>query len=138
MMLVPCYLAPSLIEGLGVFSSAHIKKGDVIWRFDPRFDQLIRRDDIAAAPAHVQEFFERYTYEMPDYPDCVVLDADEGRFMNHSDRPNADFSSHDVGIATRDIPAGEEITCDYRVLESRELVFQGPRHKLARNGAVHA
>jgi SET domain-containing protein len=34
--------------------------------------------------------------------------------MNHSFKPNTDFSFPDSGIAIRDIAVGEEITCDYR------------------------
>lgn len=130
MMLVPCYLAPSAIEGLGVFATVDIKKGDVVWRFDDRFDRLIPRTDILTCPDHLREFFERYTYEMPGFPDHMALDADEGRFMNHADHPNLDFTSSDRGIALVDIPVGVELTCDYRSFTIGDLVFQGPRHRV--------
>ena len=46
-----------------------------------------------------------------------VLCADDARFMNHSDRPNTHSGTDERGyvttIASRDIRAGEEITCDY-------------------------
>jgi SET domain-containing protein len=44
----------------------------------------------------------------------TVLEFDNGRFMNHSDAPNTDFTDPDTGWAIRDIAAGEEITCNYR------------------------
>jgi SET domain-containing protein len=138
MMLVPCYLGPSTIEGLGVYATVPIRRGQIIWRFDPRFDRLIPKADIASAPRHMRDFLERYTYDMPEYPDHVVLDADEGRFMNHADAPNCDFSEHHLGRALADIDTGTELTCDYRVLESRVLVFQGPRHKFGNGRVGHA
>ncbi|RFB05564.1 SET domain-containing protein [Parvularcula marina] len=138
MMLVPCYLAPSSIEGLGVYSTQPILKGDIVWAFDDRFDRLIPKDEIASAPEHLRIFFERYCYDMPNSPDCLALDADEGRFMNHADLPNLDFSSPDRGIALRDIPAGEELTCDYREFTVGEVVFLGPRHHVSKaNGVAH-
>ena len=131
MMTVRCHLAPSSIEGLGVFSRQDIRKGDVIWRFDRRFDQLIPLGTLDEAPEHVREFLDRYGYPHADHPGFLVLDADEGRFMNHSETPNTDFSRPDIGVAIRDIPAGEEITCDYREFVTGDLVMQPPRHQLA-------
>ena len=32
--------------------------------------------------------------------------------MNHSEAPNTDFSAYGGGTATRDIAAGEELTCN--------------------------
>jgi len=128
MMLVPCYLAPSAIEGLGVYSTAPIRKGDIVWRFDDRFDRLISRADIASAEPHLQAFFERYCYDLAEHPDHVGLDADEGRFMNHADDPNLSFARIHEGLALRDVPVGEELTCDYREFTLGDLVFQEPRH----------
>jgi len=128
MMLVPAYLAPSAIEGLGVYSHAPIRRGDIVWRFNPVFDQLIPRAVVAISDPSTQAFMERYGYDMPDYPDFIALDADEGRFMNHSEAPNLDFSRADVGVALVDIPAGVELTCDYREFTLGEIVFQPSRH----------
>ena len=137
MMTVRCYLGPSKIEGLGVFCHDPIKKGDVIWLFDARFDRLIPVEDIDSAPEQMREFLDRYSYPMIGYPGQMVLDVDEGRFMNHSDSPNTDFTAPDAGYALRDIPAGEELTCDYASFTVGEIVFQPPRHRVA-NGATAA
>ena len=64
-------------------------------------------------------------------PWVLFLDADEGRFMNHADQPNTDFRGADFGIALRDIPAGEELTCDYREFTFGELHMQPSRHRVA-------
>lgn len=130
MMTVRCYLAPSSIEGLGVHSHEPIVKGQTIWRLDPRFDRLIPLADAEAAPEHFRSFIDRYAYEHPGHPGFLILDADEGRFMNHSDDPNTDYADPNVGVALRDIAPGEELTCDYRDFTVGEIVFQPSRHRV--------
>ncbi len=114
MMLVPTYVAPSAIEGVGVFAAEDIPAGALIWRLDQSFDRLIPQKDLDAAPEHFREFIERYTYPFPDDPSLVVLEVDNGRFMNHDMlSPNTDFSVPTRGVARRDIAQGEELTCNY-------------------------
>lgn len=131
MMTVRCYLAPSGIEGLGVFSSDCISHGEIIWKFDPEFDQVFSSDYIRSQADHVKEFLERYTFPHPNDPRLSVLDSDEGRFMNHSETPNTDFSDPEVGIALRDIMADEELTCDYKQFTIGPVIHQPPRHRLS-------
>lgn len=138
MMMVRCYLGPSKIEGLGVFAKQDIRKGEIAWRFDPRFDQVISIDDVDAAPAHIREFLERYAYIHHLDAAKLILDADESRFMNHADTPNLDFSDPDIGVALRDIPAGEELTCDYACFTIGPVVFQPPRHAVNGHPALDA
>lgn len=130
MMMVRCYLAPSALEGLGVFTHVDITKGALVWLFDPRFDVSYFKDDLATVPAHFREFLERYTYDHPTDPDRIVLDCDEGRFMNHSATPNVDLTNPIRGVATRAILAGEELTCDYATFTTGAIEFQPPRHKV--------
>ncbi|WP_370304510.1 SET domain-containing protein [Pseudooceanicola sp.] len=127
MMTVRCYLAPSSIEGLGIFCRDPIAKGQVIWQSDPLLDMRIPIDQLGQYPEHVREFIERYAYVDVKNPAMLVLESDEGRFMNHSDRPNTDFTALDYGYSLVDIPAGVEITCDYREI-GENLVMQPPRH----------
>jgi uncharacterized protein len=61
----------------------------------------------------MKELIDRYAYPSPDKPGYLVYEVDNGRFMNHSDTPNTDFSVYGGGTATRDIARGEEITCNY-------------------------
>lgn len=135
MMLVRTYLAPSAIEGLGVFTREPIRKGDLVWRFDTRFDRVIPVEDVAAAPAHMQEFMERYAYPLPSDPErFVVLDVDEGRFMNHADEPNCEFPPDgETGWAARDIAAGEELTCHYACFTLGAIRFQPSRHEVGQH-----
>jgi len=136
MMTVRCYLAPSTIEGLGIFAAETIAKGDLIWRFEPQFDQILSLDYSASLPDHVREFLERYSYAHPTDASRIVLDADEGRFMNHSETPNTDFSTPEIGVALSAISRGEELTCDYRQFTAGEVIHQPPRHQvhLSANG----
>jgi len=113
MLLIRTYVAQSAIEGVGVFAAEPIRKGASIWRLDPDFDRLIPIEKYEAAPLHLKELLDRYAYPSPDRPGFMVYEVDNGRFMNHAQRPNTDFSQYGGATATRDIAAGEEITCDY-------------------------
>ena len=113
MLLISTYVAASDIEGVGVFAAAPIKKGSLIWQLNTDFDRLIPVETYDAMPPYMKELIDRYAYPSPDKPGYLVYEVDNGRFMNHSDEPNTDFSAHGGGTATRDIAAGEELTCNY-------------------------
>ncbi len=117
MLLIDTFIGPSSIEGVGVFAAEPIKKGQLIYRFEPGFDRLISPGDLAQMPDSIRRFVDRYTYPHPAQAGTVVLDADNGRHMNHSQTPNTDFRDAVFGYAIRDIAAGEEITCDYAEFE---------------------
>jgi hypothetical protein len=42
MLMVRTYLAPSAIEGLGVFAGEFIERGRLVWTLNPLFDIFIR------------------------------------------------------------------------------------------------
>ena len=114
MLLVETYLSPSPLEGLGVFASHFIAKGQKLWELDPTVDILLSPLQIAERPEVYQGFIRRYAY-FDRSLGAYLLDGDHARFLNHSDTPNLDFSAIDgSGVATRDIQEGEEILCDYR------------------------
>jgi len=130
MLLVETYLAPSQIEGLGVFARRAIPKGAEVWRLDLRYDRLIARGDYEEAPEPMRSYLDRYAYPHTGDPGFLILDADEGRFMNHSGTPNCDFSRPGTGVALRDIAAGEEMTCDYGSFFDEPVVMLGTRHQV--------
>ena len=127
MMLVRCRLGRSEIEGLGLFAAEPVPAGTEVWRFEARFDLLVRQDELERAPASIREFFARFAYEIAGHPGCMALDGDDGRFMNHADRPNLDFSVPGRAVAARDIAAGEELTCDYHQLAREPFEMEPPR-----------
>lgn len=120
MLLVRTILKASPIDGVGCFALQPIKRGMPIWRFVAGFDRLWPPD---AAENWDKEFLERYAQQCPQ-TGFWVLCADNARLINHSDTPNMRCNAplwegrltHD---ATRDIRAGEEITCDYRIGDQR-------------------
>ncbi len=136
MMMVRCFLGPSSIEGLGVFTAVDIRKGALVWLYDSRFDVSYEKADLARVPAHFREFLERYTYDHPSDNERVVLDCDEGRFMNHAVRPNVDLTDPYRGIATCDITAGSELTCDYGTFTQGMIEFQPSRHRVGQAMAM--
>lgn len=113
MMIVPTYVGPSTIEGVGVFASEPIAAGSAIWVLDDSLDLLLSNDQLAQLPALQRDFIERYGYPHMTHRGLTVLEFDNGRFMNHSEQANTDFRDPATGWAIRDIAAGEEITCNY-------------------------
>jgi hypothetical protein len=113
MLTVSTYVAPSAIDGLGVFTGEYIERGRLMWSLNPKFDIFISREEIEGYAPHLQHFISRYSYPHLEIPGVVVVDCDNGRFMNHSLAPNTDFRIFDKGYALVDIAQGEEITCNY-------------------------
>ncbi|HSD93091.1 MAG TPA: SET domain-containing protein [Methyloceanibacter sp.] len=113
MLTVSTYLAPSAIQGLGVFAGEFIERGRLFWSLNPKFDIFVYPHEIGTYPPHLQDYIARYTYPHLEMPGVVILDCDNGKFMNHSLSPNTDFRIFDRGYALVDIAAGEEITCNY-------------------------
>jgi SET domain-containing protein len=118
MLVIRTYVAPSRIEGLGVFAAEAVAAGAVLWRPDPRFDLAIPEADYGAGSPALRDLLDRYSYPCPLRPGILVYESDNGRFMNHSEATNTDFSAEGQGLATRAIAAGEEITCDYAQFHS--------------------
>ena len=127
MLLVPTYVAPSTIEGVGVFAEVPVPAGAVIWRLDPALDRLIPRDAVACLDPLFQRFVERYSYPYPYDPGLLIVELDNGRFMNHADAPNTRFSDPDAGFTLRDIAAGEELTCNYAEFDPGFEMMPGRR-----------
>jgi SET domain-containing protein len=113
MLTVSSYVAPSAIEGLGVFAGEFVPGGNLLWSFNSRFDIPIYEAEIEGFPPHLQDFIARYGYPHMEIPGVLIVDSDNGRFMNHSLTPNTDFRIFDKGYALVDIAQGDELTCNY-------------------------
>ncbi len=122
MLLVKTSLGLSEIAGIGLFAAEDIRKGTVTWRFMPDFDRLLTEDEIESLPEVARANILDHVY-LHGPSGKFVLCADNARFMNHADVPNTE-GIHEPGqiegydVATRDIHAGEEITCDYRSFDA--------------------
>jgi SET domain-containing protein len=115
MFIVRTSLRPSPIDGVGCFAEEPIKKGQVVWQFDPRFDIRIPFSELSSLPLVMQEQLMKYSYvELVEGQETMVFSADLSKHVNHSDHPNVSGSpDNSKDIAVRDIEVGEEITCDY-------------------------
>ena len=125
MMIVPTYVGPSTIEGVGVFAAEPVRAGTPIWRLDERLDLLLATDEVERLDPLQRTFLERYGYPHMTREGIVVLEFDNGRFMNHSPAPNTDFTDPETGWAIRDIAAGEEITWDYSEFDPTFVIQPG-------------
>ena len=117
MFLVRTSLRNSLIHGTGVFAEEPIRKGQIVWQFDPRIDLAIPVDEFEKFPSVVQDYLRIYTYiEVLNGRRFMILCADHAKHVNHADEPNLlDTPNGDQEIAARDINKGEELTCNYFV-----------------------
>ena len=134
MMLVRTYVTSSPIEGLGVYAAEPIPRGTLIWSLDSRLDQTISLEELSKLPDWQQDFIIKYSFPHLNRPNHLVLEYDNGRFMNHTLSPNTDFTQFDKGWAIRDIAVGEELTCNYHEFDP---TFKGFLHEARPNGNGH-
>ncbi len=116
MLLVRTKLAPSPIEGIGVFADEFIPKGTPVWEMILPFDSTFTATELDSLPSVAREQMLKHSYRDARLG-VYVLCGDNARFFNHSPRPNV-ASKEDINRALRDIQPGEEITCDYREFDA--------------------
>ena len=114
MLLVPHYLGPSTIHGIGCFASRATRKGERVWEFHPLIDRVIRHEDLRSLPIHVFDLVRTRAEFFPE-TGIFVLGADGDSYMNHSDDANF-LDCGDHAVAGRDIAVGDELTWDYRAV----------------------
>jgi SET domain-containing protein len=129
MLLIPTHLGPSAIHGLGVFTSHAVPAGTPVWRFEPGWDQAIDPATARDWPAAVRDFLDFYAYREAE-SGRYVLNGDHGRHMNHAAIPTTGAPGgvdHPAfTVALRDLAAGEELTCNYRMFDADAERKLGP------------
>ena len=117
MMMVETELRPSSIHGIGVFVAEPVAAGQLIWRFDSRVDRVFSDAELNAMPERLQSYLRTYS-TLHDGLKLWVLCGDNGRHFNHSETPNTRSLGVAFGddLAAVDIPAGTELTSDYRTI----------------------
>jgi uncharacterized protein len=111
MMMIPTYVAPSEINGIGCFAGRSVSKGNVVWQFNSLIDRMIPYEEVDRQPKHVQNFLDRYCIHL-DEGSAKIYYGDDARFMNSSQKPNLTYGEFEH-IAARDIAKGEELTFHY-------------------------
>jgi uncharacterized protein len=111
MLLVESFVAPSSIEGLGVFAARGVARGTLVWVLDRRLDRTWTLEQFRALPEAVRLNLRRYA-SWDDIGQFWLYCADDARFFNHADAPNC-FDDNFRTTAMRDIAPGEELTCLY-------------------------
>lgn len=122
MLFVKTKIGPSWIAGIGLFADQDIKKGELVWKFTPGFDQEIKAEKLLKLNTIAYQTFLNYSYRLLDSKTYVLV-FDDSRFLNHADKPNLIDSDVDSSvwlgvIAARDIYRGEELTCDYKQFDA--------------------
>ena len=120
MLLVNARMGPSQIHGFGSIAQEFIPVGTITWRFQPGFDLELTEEQVEALSPTARAQVRYYAFFDPARR-LYFLCSDDDRFTNHSETPNQRMEG-DVSIATRDIEAGEELTCDYRELGWTEFL----------------
>ncbi len=122
MLLVETYLDNSSINGLGIFSTHKIKKGEIIWKFYEGLDIKIHKDDLHKLnlnPAQLK-FIDTYFWRQGEY---FYSCCDHSTFQNHSSNENS-VQIGDYLYASRDIEVGEEITIDYSSFDDDFILYK--------------
>jgi uncharacterized protein len=112
MLLVETYLSESPITaaGRGLFCRNHISAGTIIWEYTKGFDYVVKK--LPSLALH-RLFVRKYGYMPLEGPDQWIMCADDARFMNHSEDPTC-LDTGKYTTARFDLPAGTELTSDYR------------------------
>lgn len=129
MLLVKTFLAPSKIEGIGLFADQNITKDTITWEFTPEFDTGFDINKINKMPALLKDFIKSYA-SLSMISNQYILGNDNVRFTNHSTKPNLvskriNREVEKVAIALRDIKKGEELTIDYRSFDKNDANSKG-------------
>lgn len=108
-------ISPS--KGYGVFATKTIPAGTLTWVLDP-LDRRLSTEEMAALPPAAKEALNTYAFNNAD--GSAVLCWDFGRFLNHSCDPSCICMGVVCDIAARTILPGEQLTCEYGLLNGEE------------------
>jgi uncharacterized protein len=116
MLLVNASAGPSRIQGIGLIARESIAEGTLIWQLQSGFDLEMTKQQIDSLSPWTQEQIRRFVY-IDITTGTYILCSDDAKFMNHSETPNTRTVGRQT-FATRDIPTGEELTCDYSEIDA--------------------
>ncbi len=99
--------------GSGVFATRRIPRGTITWA-QCSLDRVLTPAEVKDLGPAYHAAIDRYAYQ--NRAGEWVLCWDFGRFMNHSCDPAVLSPGFDIDVAVRDVEAGEQLTCDYALL----------------------
>jgi len=122
MLLVKTKLAPSKINGIGLFADEFIPKGKIIWQFKTGFDIKKTKAELESLSEPSKNQWLKYAYLNP-VNNKYILCFDDARFFNHSENPNIGNAEQKkdgemADISLSDIQIGEELTCNYKTFDA--------------------
>lgn len=121
MLLIDCELRVSAIEGLGLFCVEPVPKDTLVWVFDERYDIEVDESVVSTLPSAARKFLHRYGYKSVSDSTWIV-NMDLSRHMNHSELPNLYSDEKSNYYASSDLPAGTELTCNYRAFATEGCI----------------
>jgi len=132
MLLIAVEVRPSAVHGIGVFAREAVRRGAVVWQFDPGVDTRHPASWLERQPEHVRRFVDVYGVLSLDKTQ-LSIPGDQTLFINHSSTPNLAprdevvVNGDGVVVAARDIGIGEELTVDYAEIagDCRERAARG-------------
>jgi len=104
--------------GFGVFATAFIPRGTIVWALDA-LDRQISIAEVNSLPALLREKMEHFSYTN-SHGKCI-LPWDLTRYINHSCSPTTRALCDTLDVAVCDILPGEQLTCDYGILNYHEM-----------------
>lgn len=112
MLTIKTYISKSKIPnaGLGLFCAESVNKGDIVWKNDNCSEIVYSESQWNRLPDGFKDNITIYAYKCKGK---YRLNLDNARHMNHSDNPTAIENTFGDNIASEDLKAGDEITCDY-------------------------
>ena len=117
------YLAKSKISNLGVFVNKDFKRGDVIYKNSANIVNNDDIPDIFYLQINEEKFVLNKNDHLVPYDDNTSLLYNFDSFTNHSCDSNTIYPLIDTDpcnyqcIAFKDIQAGEELTCNYNLMQ---------------------
>ena len=100
MLLIETYLDKSPIHGVGVFANEFVKKGTVVWQFNPLIDNIILTEEqLRELPEVIKEFVDIIGFSYPFGVNNYCMSIDHAQYMNHSETPLVSNLKGDKSIA---------------------------------------
>lgn len=121
---IKSYISPQIvihkskIHGLGMFAETNIRKGEIVFI---KGGYILTREELFST--------EKIGSYLPIDNDYFIGSRNKKEesgiklFVNHSCEPNCGLRGEITFVAMRDVPKGEELTCDYAMIDDDNYEF---------------